>query len=328
MTANRARIAIIGAGMAGLACARRLVRAGLRPVVFDKGRAAGGRVATRVSRNVYSFDHGAQFVTAHSAEFRDLLTEAIDADHAALWRPAREDKSRPGSAEWIVGTPSMSSLMAQFANSLDVKFGVEVTGLARIGEGWLLHFAGDDVPVHCDIVISTAPAPQSRALFGAESQIEEAVRAVKMDPCWALMLAFEQQLECDLDVIRPEGADLDWICRDSSKPHRQAKRDFWVIHASPDWSRRNLELEKDEAGALMFGMLNDLTYGSLPSVAAMSAHRWRYARTSIPLGRPFACSQDGTAYAGGDWCLGARVEAAFQSGDAIAGDVLAAVGVA
>ena len=36
-------IAIIGAGMAGISCARALREAGREVVLFDKGRAAGGR---------------------------------------------------------------------------------------------------------------------------------------------------------------------------------------------------------------------------------------------------------------------------------------------
>ena len=40
-------ITIIGAGMAGLACARRLARAGHTPLVLDKSRGIGGRLATR-----------------------------------------------------------------------------------------------------------------------------------------------------------------------------------------------------------------------------------------------------------------------------------------
>jgi predicted NAD/FAD-dependent oxidoreductase len=41
--AQAQRVAVIGAGMAGLACARRLADAGIAPVVFDKGRGIGGR---------------------------------------------------------------------------------------------------------------------------------------------------------------------------------------------------------------------------------------------------------------------------------------------
>ena len=39
----KGEIAIIGAGMAGLACARRLTDAGHAPVILDKGRGIGGR---------------------------------------------------------------------------------------------------------------------------------------------------------------------------------------------------------------------------------------------------------------------------------------------
>ena len=39
----------IGAGMAGIACARTLVQAGHQVTVFEKSRGVGGRMATRSS---------------------------------------------------------------------------------------------------------------------------------------------------------------------------------------------------------------------------------------------------------------------------------------
>ena len=65
-------VIIIGAGMAGLACARKLADAGITPVVLDKGRGIGGRVATRRVGDL-QFDHGAQFVNAHGAGFATVL---------------------------------------------------------------------------------------------------------------------------------------------------------------------------------------------------------------------------------------------------------------
>jgi hypothetical protein len=47
-----------------------------------------------------------------------------------------------------------------------------------------------------------------------------------------------------------------------------------------------------------------------------------------PLGAPFLHSNDGTVHVGGDWCLGARVEAAWASGTAIADAVIAREGSA
>ena len=40
-------VGVIGAGMAGLACARELAAKGFEVTVFDKGRGLGGRTATR-----------------------------------------------------------------------------------------------------------------------------------------------------------------------------------------------------------------------------------------------------------------------------------------
>ena len=69
------RIAIIGAGMAGLACARMLAVAGMMPVILDKGRGIGGRLATRRAPEGRQFDHGAQYVTAKDPGFAALLTD-------------------------------------------------------------------------------------------------------------------------------------------------------------------------------------------------------------------------------------------------------------
>ncbi|WP_431268910.1 FAD-dependent oxidoreductase [Dankookia sp. P2] len=44
---TRPRIAVIGAGLAGLSCARALLARGATIRLFDKGRGAGGRLATR-----------------------------------------------------------------------------------------------------------------------------------------------------------------------------------------------------------------------------------------------------------------------------------------
>ena len=43
-------------------------------------------------------------------------------------------------------------------------------------------------------------------------------------------------------------------------------------------------------------------------------HRWRFAQTQQPLGRPFIFDETLGIGLCGDWCLGHRVEDAFVSG--------------
>jgi renalase len=55
----------------------------------------------------------------------------------------------------------------------------------------------------------------------------------------------------------------------------------------------------------------------LPRTRVADAHRWRHARVVAPLGE--ACLLDLDAGLGfcGDWCIGARAEAAWLSGTAL-----------
>ena len=75
------QIGIIGAGMAGLSCARQLAHSGLRPVIFDKGRGIGGRLATRRTPDGLTFDHGAQYLTARGNGFRSLIAQTCARKH-------------------------------------------------------------------------------------------------------------------------------------------------------------------------------------------------------------------------------------------------------
>ena len=52
--------------------------------------------------------------------------------------------------------------------------------------------------------------------------------------------------------------------------------------------------------------------------AYAQAHRWRYAKTLKPLGRPFLYSDSHALGTCGDWHLGHRVEDAFVSGLSLA----------
>ena len=71
MTTSR-HIAIVGAGMAAITCARTLVQAGHRVTVFEKSHGMGGRMSTRTSP-FGTFDHGTQYFTVRDPRFTQAL---------------------------------------------------------------------------------------------------------------------------------------------------------------------------------------------------------------------------------------------------------------
>jgi predicted NAD/FAD-dependent oxidoreductase len=310
---NSASVAVVGAGLAGLACARRLGEAGMHVRVFEAQRAPGGRLATRRFA-VASFDHGAQYLTAADAGYRGLLERAQAAGAAGRWEP--DWPQRDPAHELWVGVPSMGALPRHLAEGLEIEYGSRIVRLERGRRGWNL--LDDRGAAHGDFtaVALALPAPLGAALAGARTPLAARVRAVPMAPCWAALVAFAAPLEGLPDAGFAGDPVLAWFARNGSKPGREA-RDAWVLHASPDWSRVEFDLPAHVVLGALLDRFSARVGGALPRALVSDAHRWRHARVEAPLGE--ACLYDADAGLGfcGDWCIDARAEAAWISGTAL-----------
>lgn len=304
-------IAIIGAGLAGLSAARALTAAGRRVRLFDKGRAPGGRLATRRVAHAgaeHRFDHGAQYLRADGEAFAALLAEA-------------------GTEPWPdpprrVPLPGMSALGRHLARGLDVATARHVAALRREGPGWLVAHRNANRPEDAGVaegpfvaVLVTTPAPQAIPLLAPHAPaLGAALAGMRYAPCWTVLAAFAARLDLP-DTLRDHGP-VGFAARDSAKPGREAAQENWVIQAGPAFSRAHLE---EAPGAVAAALLAALP---APEPLFAVAHRWRYALPETPLGVPFL--REGTLGYASDGCLGGRAESAFVSGAALAADLLAA----
>lgn len=316
------RVAIIGGGVAGLACASELVAHGLRPVVYEKSRGLGGRLATRRGDDGVTFDHGAQYITARGTPLQQLLERAVAADEAHAWQPALHSDTSPDAQQWLVGKPTMNAWLKPLAKGLDLRHAAEILPFTPSGRGWRLSTRGLERRDEYDLVVCTVPAQQARTLAATDVGLVRCIESVAMAPCWALMLAFETRATVPFDVWRSDDHALAWVSRNNTKPGRREDKDTWVVHASPAWSATYVECDHDAIVTALLPLLQDLFGAPLPPLAHAAAHRWRYAQTITPLGVPFAANEERTLFLGGDWCLGAWVECGYESGAAIAAAVL------
>lgn len=312
-------IVIIGSGMAGLACARRLVDAGREPFVIDKGRGVGGRIATRrvsIAGQDLTFDHGAQYFTVRDPEFSAQINAA--GGNTARWEDTTVETR-------LVGTPGMASLPKVLAKGLHIKQEIEVKALRQHGSQWLLETNDEDISVRR--LVMTIPPLQAARLLGDTHPMTNILTAVEMAPCLTLMAVFPPEVPRPFVSRASDTEALAWIAQDSAKPGRNSAMTAWVAQACPHWSALHLDEAPVVIAARMLPLLAD-AIGARPELAVHSvAHRWRYARVVTPLGQPFLRNDAGNLWLGGDWCLGARVEAAWRSGDAIGQDVLAMDGL-
>jgi hypothetical protein len=276
MPRNIPDIAIIGAGVSGLACAERLAEGGLQVQVLDKGRQAGGRVARR-SRGGVSFEHGA---------------------------PGRRD------------------LIDRLTARVAVVNGCRITGIERTRDDrWRLRAADGPLRSHYAEVVLAMPPLQAVALLqpGAPD-LAGRLGSASMTPVLTAMVALPAPLGRGLDSMTFSDASLAEARR---QPTDHASGvEGWVLHASPAFSRDNLECDPDAVAQHLWERFR-VNLGLVTSTPVLlRGHRWRYGRTAEPLG--VDCIHDPSRGLGicGDWCLGDGVDEALASGRALAAHML------
>ncbi|MFN9633189.1 MAG: NAD(P)/FAD-dependent oxidoreductase [Erythrobacteraceae bacterium] len=312
---------MIGAGMAGLACAAALVRKGARVTVLDKGRGPGGRMAARrveIGGEAVSFDHGAQYFTARDPAFREVVAGWEQAGVAARWPAAGEEA-------WV-GVPGMNAPIRAMAQALDVRWGLRAEQITREGVLWQVD-TGTALFTAARVLVSV-PAEQAAGLLAdAAPAFARLAGAVQSAPCWAVMAAFAEPLPITLDCFRSETGPIAWAARNSAKPGR-AGGEAWVIHASPARSRQLIDRPAAEVAAILLADFLSAT-GSAPATPIhCDAHRWLYALPQAPgsEGSGEGARFDAALGLGvaGDWLHSPRIEGAWLSGRALAQMVLAA----
>ena len=347
---QKPKIAIIGAGLSALSAAR-ILAPHCDLEIFEKARGLSGRMSTRYAGD-YEFDHGAQYFTVKSPEFRSVIDAAIQAQAVSAWTGQFLYKSQQGyesdqGAPRFVGLPRMNSLpkfMAQhygLARHIHCQMRVSRIEPQNIDAGqessalnprlkqakWQLHFEGGALQRDFDAVICTAPAPQSAALLPEDFAHFRAVKMARMQACFALMIGIDNPLNLPWQSLRVKDNPVAWMAVNSSKPGRRADLGCLVVHAEAAWSDVHQDADHAWVEDTLIEAAQHLCGQKFDGAPFKALHRWLYASNAnkaSQISNPPAL-WDGQLKLGacGDWCLGGRVEGAFESGRAMAQSVLA-----
>jgi renalase len=339
-----AQVVIVGAGLSGLVAAHTLTEAGVRCLLLDKGRSAGGRLATRRftsgdrqakgARSGLSAraDHGAQFFTVRSPDFAELVHE---------WRRAGIVR------EWCQGFTAggdghprycaeagMNTIAKFLAASADLETGVTVTRVVDAADGSFIVEAADGRRWTAPVVLLSAPVPQSLELLSAgglvlDPSIAPALGSVSYARCLALMVV----LDGPSAVPEPGGVQLgvsdDPLFSFVSDNHRKGISETvtLTLHTHDEPSVAMWDHDRETTRQVL--LRGAQRWIGSATVTDSQLHGWRFAR---PLqGHPDPCVITSTDSGGllgfiGDAFGGAKVEGAALSGLAAAQRLLGVEG--
>lgn len=301
------RLAVIGAGLAGLTCAQQLQNTGLNVDVFDKARGPGGRLSSR-RRAGTTFDIGAQHLSAQSTAFQQQLkvwqsngwVTSVDRQH--WYPPAR-----------------MSSLTRHLSQSLKLHSATRIVQLQQINTRWWLT---DDQHVQYgpyDQLVLALPIAQALELLANHSpSLSQLLKNTEHQPVWVAYFAFEHPLDCAASPSSSSQTTLRRWTLMNDKPGQQQVLQRWVVEATTAWSRAHVSLPAGQVAEKLFAhWCNDAALEIPPQPVLLEAHRWLYGLTARPLQQPWLMDQSSRISLCGDFCLGASAEAAWLSGMAL-----------
>jgi predicted NAD/FAD-dependent oxidoreductase len=309
------RVAVVGAGLAGLVAARSLA-ADHDVVVFDKGRSVGGRLATR-RIGAATLDHGAQFFTVRGDRLRQQADDWLDRGLAHVW--CHGFAGREDGYPRYVGSTGMNSLAKDLAARLDCRTDHFVFTLRRTEDAWEIVI--DDATSHLvDALVVTCPIQQSWALLAqAELDLPEELFRRQYHRTIGLLAVLDRPSA----VPHPGGVQFDPA--DAAEPFgfigdNQAKGISTVpavtFHATQPWSVDHWD---DDLATLR----SDLIDRAAPWVGAADlveaqVKKWRFAGPVEPWPDPCWVEAEHRVVLAGDLFAGPKFEGAFESGLAAA----------
>jgi len=310
------RIAVIGAGLAGLSCASSLADGGTKTVVFEKSRSLAGRCATR-KWGAHIVDHGAQFFTIHSEEFRRACSTLPSGSLCTLRAPVVGPAGEivPGSGERHYLREGNNRFGRHLAANLDVRLEAPVTSVVPLDAGW--EVSGE----RFDGVVLTAPWPQSAALLGLPAAPDPFTRC--LTAFFSYLVPFDAA-QMPYAIADESGDPLAWSACENHKDGRVAGEEtVFVVQASPAFSAEQF----DRPPAAWLGQLQPMLEArwKLPSRQRLEsfAHRWRYSKAAGGMAKP---DLPANLWVAGDGFGTSRVESAWLSGRETALSILAGKG--
>jgi renalase len=312
------KIAVIGAGIAGLTLAK-LLGNNAAVTVFEKARGVGGRMATRHC-GIFDFDHGAQFFRVYNQDFQNFIKPMLENSIIKEWtgRFVEFDKaSIVNRRSWdkdcphYVGVPAMNSIAKYLSIGLDVCLNKLVTEL-RWNKTWEIIDDQDNCFGSYDWVVVTAPAEQAFKLLPPRFLYRFQVQSIKMLGCFSLMLGFTEALPIDFEAALVRRADISWISVNSSKPGRASPFSL-LVHSTNKWA--DSHIYEDERSVIQH-LCNQTSYiidHDVDIAIHKSLQRWRYANIGKQKGNNHLLDEEQKLAVCGDWLVHGRVEGAFLS---------------
>jgi renalase len=309
------RVLVVGAGISGCICARRLSDFGYEVTVVEKGRGVGGRMSTR-RMNGARIDHGAQFFTIRDDRLLGYLQEWRNGDSVAEWYDHVPNRSDLADRSRFRGVLGMTDPAKHLLRNLKVEKNFFVEFIQWSGGAWTVKEKGTSGrSLKVDHLVLTLPVPQMLKLFALSSfelqpQVMSNLRNIRYSRCLALfgLLDRVSSIPCPGIITHPT-PKVDWLADNQVKGISQ--KPAFTLHASSQFSDEIWNVPDNDGILSLVPVVEGLMQAK---ILEWAIHRWHFSKPLVTFGESHFHSPDRHLSLAGDGFSGERVESAAISG--------------
>ena len=308
---------VIGSGISGATIAN-LLNKKHTVDLYDKARGLGGRSSFKRLDNLRGFDHGTQYFSPKTAEFKRFTKKLIEKKILKIWGGNHKflsDKKKENKKHVkVIGRKGNNDISKYLLKNVKCYFQSELKKINFQNRKWNLVFNDGEMKNYENLIL-TCPFPQLKKLSKKYIKNSFIREKIKMDANITILIEIKKT-NLGYSSFLFNDRILGWAGYENSKKRFKSKSDLWTLQSTFNWANKKINqnkvLKKTNAKILIDKFFK-LTGIKQTKILFSLNHGWKYSSNSKPLKLKSYWNSRLNLGVCADWFNGPRLESGWIS---------------
>ena len=308
---------VIGSGISGSTIASFLSKK-YSLDVYDKARGSGGRSSNKKFNKNESFDHGVQYISPKSIQFKRFIKDLINKKIVKNWPGIHlflsTDKKKDKKHIKIIGKKGNNAISKYLLKNINCNFNSEVIKIINKKKVWEISFLDGSTKLYKSLIL-TCPFPQLKKLSKKYIKHSFINKKIKMDANITIMMVIKKSKQ-NVSSYFFKDKILGWAGNENSKMRFNSKNDLWTLQSTHLWANKKINKNRENKRLntkIMIDRFFKLTGIKKTKVLFSLNHGWKYSSNSKPLRIKSYWNSSLNLGVCADWFVGPRLESGWIS---------------
>ena len=308
---------VIGSGISGATIAN-LLNKKHNVDLYDKARGLGGRSSFKRLDKIRGFDHGTQYFSPKTPEFKKFTKKLIEKKILKIWEGNHKflsDKKKENKKHVkVIGRKGNNDISKYLLKNVRCYFQSELKKINFQNRKWNLIFNDGEIRNYENLIL-TCPFPQLKKLSKKYIKNSFIKEKIKMDANITILIEIKKT-NLGYSSFLFNDRILGWAGYENSKKRFKSKTDLWTLQSTFNWANKKINqnkvLKKTNAKILIDKFFK-LTGIKRTKVLFSLNHGWKYSSNSKPLKLKSYWNSRLNLGVCADWFNGPRLESGWIS---------------